>query len=241
MKKYYVIVAIIIMLLSVLQAGSETLKSIEFKNQEMRDILFALAGLGDISVLPDDTVTGKTSFFFSSMDYDAAIRLFIESNNLFSWEGGGILYVSRIRVEQSPDTKLISVRCRDVSMKSLVQAIASIAGKTILFDQLPQEPVTLRADELDLRGILAILVAKYPDLSVDAKESYFYIRKKDPAAQATAKPGNGYFTKEKDLYSIEAERGRFRDLVLDLFEKGRQGSRLPHGSGRSHREPAFPW
>jgi general secretion pathway protein D len=209
----------LVLCLVVGKVAAQPLKSIEFKNQEVRDILFALAGLSGASIVPDDTVTGKTSFFFSNMEYDAAIRLFIESNNLFSWKREGILYVSKIRVEQDPATKLLSVTCREVPMRSLVQVISNIVGKTILFDQLPQEPVTFHIEALGLKEALGVVVAKYPELWVDSTDSYFYLRRRDPGGQGIAKPGNGYFTKEKELYSIEIERARFRDLVLDLFAK----------------------
>jgi len=198
---------------------SQPLKAIEFKNQEMRDILFALAGLSGASVLPDDTVTGKTSFYFSNMDYAAAIRLFLESNNLFSWTREGIIYVSRIRVRQDEATKLVSVECRDAPITSLIQAISNTVSKTILYDQLPQDQISLRVSALELQEILSIIVAKFPDLWIDSKGTFLYIRKKDINAQNSIDPGSGYFTREGDLFSIEVDRASARNLILDLFKK----------------------
>jgi general secretion pathway protein D len=199
--------------------SAQAMKSLEFKNQEIRDILFVLAELNGVSIVVDETVTGKSSFYFSNMDFEAAFKLFVESNKLYYAKRDGIYHVSRIFAERDLATKLITVKCVDVSLRSLVAALSNAAGKTILFDQLPSDTITMQADALSLQEIVGIAVAKYRDLSVEVKDSYLYIRKKDQAGQAASSGGEGFFKTDGQRYSILVDRARFRDLALDLFKK----------------------
>ena len=45
--------------------NGQTIQSMEFQRQEISDILLALAESSNTSILPDETVTGKVSFYFS--------------------------------------------------------------------------------------------------------------------------------------------------------------------------------
>jgi general secretion pathway protein D len=200
-------------------AAAQAMKSLEFKNQEIRDILFVLAELNGVSIVADETVTGKSSFYFSNMGFEAAFKLFVESNKLYYSKRDGVYRVSRIYAERDPSTKLLSVRCADVSLRSLVVALSSAAGKTILFDQLPSDSISMQAEALSLQDAIAVVVAKYRDLAVEYKDNYVYIRKKDQPGQSSAPSGDGFFTHDGGRYSIAVDRARFRDLALDLFRK----------------------
>ncbi len=202
--------------------AAQSMKSLEFKNQEIRDILFVLAGLNNVSIVPDETVQGKTSFYFANMDFDTAFALFIESNKLYWFKKDGIYYVSRIFAQRDPQSKLISVKCTDVPLRSLVTTLANTAGTTILYDQLPADTITMQAERLSLQEILTIAAAKYPDLGVEAKDSYFYIRKKTQTGQLASRPSEGYFKVENSLYSIDVDKAKFRDLALDIFGKAKK-------------------
>jgi general secretion pathway protein D len=200
-------------------ASSQAMKSLEFRNQEMRDILFVLAQLNDVSIVPDETVQGKASFYFSSMGFDEAFRLYVESNNLYCVKKDGVYHVSRIFAKRDDATRLMSVACVDVQLRSLVLALSSAAGTTILFDQLPPDTITLQVEGASLKDIMNMIAAKYRDFVVDNMDSYFYIRRKDLPGQAAAPSREGNFKVEEGLYSIATERARFRDLALELFAK----------------------
>jgi general secretion pathway protein D len=188
--------------------SAQDMKSLEFKDQEIRDILFVLARLNDLSIVPDDTVHGRASFHFSSMDYDEALRLFLDSNSLFCSKRDGIYNVSRILARQDLESGLLTVKCVDVQLRSLVLALSIAACTTILFDQLPSDTIALQVAGASLKDILAMIAAKYRDYVVDRKDSYFYIRRKDQSGQASESSGQGFFIAENGLYSIAAEKAR---------------------------------
>jgi general secretion pathway protein D len=194
-----------------------TMRSLEFKNQEIRDILFVLASLNDVSIVPDNTVQGKASFFFSSMAFDEALRIFLASNGLNYVKKDSIYYVSRIFTQRDPTTSLLTIKCFDVPLRDVISAISSAAGKTILFDQLPSDTITLQVENASLQDIVGIIVAKYHDLTIENKGNYIYIRRKDQAGQSPESSGDGFFKVSGDLYSVSANRARFRDLTFNLF------------------------
>ena len=208
-----------LLLVTVPMLFGQNMKSLEFKNQEIRDILMVLAQLNNVSIIPDDTVQGKASFYFASTDFETALRLFSDSNNLYYWKKNNIYYVSRIRIEQSGDSGLLSVRASDVSIRSLVNAISLYAGKTILYDQLPPDSISVQADKVGVKDLLDIIVAKYPSLIVSARDNYFYLKKTDQGSQDRQDSQKGFISRAGDLYSINVDRAKMRDVVLDLFTK----------------------
>ncbi|HTP59248.1 MAG TPA: hypothetical protein VMM82_10045, partial [Spirochaetia bacterium] len=62
----------------------QVMKSIEFRDQNIRDILLTLAELNDVSIVPDETVNGKASYVFSQMDFRQALQVFLDTYRLSS-------------------------------------------------------------------------------------------------------------------------------------------------------------
>jgi RHS repeat-associated protein len=58
------------------------MKSIEFRDQNISDILLTLGELNDVSIVPDETVTGKASYVFSNMDFKQALQVFLDTFKL---------------------------------------------------------------------------------------------------------------------------------------------------------------
>lgn len=199
--------------------SAQTMKALEFKNQEIRDILFVLGELNQVSILPDETVSGRASFIFSNMDFDEALHLFLDANGLYSVDKNNTYYISRARIEYVAANDRISIKGTEVPLRALVNAVANAAGKTILFDQLPSDTISVQAKDISLREFLGMAMARYPEYFVDATSTYFYIRKRTAPGSADLKPANGFFIAEGDRYSIVADRAKFRDIILDLFEK----------------------
>ena len=60
------------------------LKSMEFNNQEISDILLALASMAGKSIVPDETVSGKASFYFADSEFEDSFNSFLENYKLYS-------------------------------------------------------------------------------------------------------------------------------------------------------------
>ena len=202
-------------------AQAQQIKEIEFRNQPITDILLALGEMAGRSIVPDETVTGTASYYFTATDFDTALKIFLSTYKLFSWRDGAIYYVSRVLAQSSKDTGAATVDADDVDLRLIIRALSRAIGKTILFDTLPRENLTIHAVDTPPAVVLEILLKRFPDYKVDASKDYFYVRKVDAAAgPATASGGTGSpVTVAGGRYSLDVDKARFRDVLVDLFAK----------------------
>jgi type II secretory pathway component GspD/PulD (secretin) len=84
-------------------AFSQNITKISFENQEIRDILGSLGKMVNRTVVMDDTVSGRATYFFNEMDFVEAVRVFADAYDLYVQEQDGVLLVSRISVEEKGD------------------------------------------------------------------------------------------------------------------------------------------
>ncbi|HET6485147.1 MAG TPA: hypothetical protein VFH83_01935, partial [Spirochaetia bacterium] len=202
-------------------AQAQQIKEIEFRNQPITDILLALGEMAGRSIVPDETVTGTASYYFTATDFDTALKIFLSTYKLFSWRDGAIYYVSRVLAQSSKDTGAATVDADDVDLRLIIRALSRAIGKTILFDTLPRENLTIHAVDTPPAVVLEILLKRFPDYKVDSSKDYFYVRKVDAAAgPATASGGTGSpVTVAGGRYSLDVDKARFRDVLVDLFAK----------------------
>ncbi len=193
----------------------------EFRNQPITDILLALGKMSGRSIIADPSVSGNTSYFFKQTDFDRALRDFLSANNLFVRVEGGVHYISRVCASYDEKAGKISIDTTDLDPSTIVRAVSKTAGITILHDPLPQDRLTLHLQDASIESFLNILIRKYPDYSVESGKDYYYIRKAD----AHPRPGlaaREVITRKEDGYSIDADTVRFRDVLGELFRKGKR-------------------
>ncbi len=85
---------------------AQTMKSIEFRDQNIRDILLTLGELNEVSIVPDETVDGKASYVFSDMDFRQALSVFLDTYKLSATFRNNVYYISRVAVKINPDGTL---------------------------------------------------------------------------------------------------------------------------------------
>jgi len=200
--------------------SAEPIKSLEFRNQDLKDILLTFGELNKVSIVPDETVEGKASYVFSNMEFAQALQVFLDSFHLSSLVKSGVYYVSKITLTQNPDATL-DISAFDVPLRAVIKALSTQIGKTILYDNLPTEPTTINVRQAKIEDILAILIAKYPDFKLDTQDKYFYLRMKPrDGGPPGASLGDGTgLTVSGDRYTWKVDKGRFKDLLYQLFTK----------------------
>ena len=125
-------------------------ESMEFQDKPITDILLALAEVSGKSIIPDETVQGRASYYFSRVDFDTALRVFLSTYNLYLSVEDGIYFVSRIRTSYNRFRNTVVLDAEAVEYVHILNALSKILGKTILYDALPSERVTLHAREISL-------------------------------------------------------------------------------------------
>lgn len=114
----------IVFIFSYLILNAQTIQSMEFQRQEMSDILLALAESSGTSILPDETVTGKVSFYFSESSLKDALDVFSETYHLFYEKDGNIIKVSKIDSDYDSETKKLSIKVHEASLVSIIRNIS---------------------------------------------------------------------------------------------------------------------
>lgn len=200
----------------------QAIEQMEFRDQKITDILLVLAEASGTSIIPDETVTGSASYFFSETEFDRALEVFLETYKLYLRHDNGIYYVSRIRSEYDTQNDKLIVDAEDVNIATLIKAISKSIGKTILFDSLPPDLVTIHAKEVAPAKVLEILTAKYGVYEITADPDYFYIRRKPQEEQESTVTSRARPLVERSDagYSINIEKARFREVLASLFELG---------------------
>ena len=209
---------------------AQTIREMEFKNQPITDILLALAQMAGRSIVPDETVAGNASYYFSQTDLDAALTLFLGTYGYYFWEKGNVYYVSKLRMVYDASHDQLAVDSNDVPIPVIVRTLSTTIGKTILFDALPQERLTLHSAAISPGELLAVIVKRFPDYSVEQDKAFLYIKRRPvetAAVGAAGTRGQDALVRTGDTYGINAPQIRFRDAVQSLFRQaGREYSLL---------------
>ena len=194
----------------------QSIKSMEFNNQEITDILLVLAESSGISIIPDETVSGKASFYFVDSSLEDALVTFLSTYDLYYTKYDTYISVSKIFIDADDKTKLFSMKAKNVKLEHIFEKLSKTMGKTILYDSLPSTTINLDIVALPVEEILTICMRKFTDFSVENNDTYFYIKKNDSKSISTHY--QEIIKKEGDLYSISLEKAGLIETIKQLFK-----------------------
>jgi general secretion pathway protein D len=200
----------------------QLIKEMSFVDKPIVDILFALAAVGQKTIIPDETVHGNASFYVSNTEFDKALKVFLDTYKLYLVIDGGIYYVSKVRIEYNSDTDKVDIDAEDVIMKMVVDVISKGVHKTILYDNLPTINVTIHQKNIAPVDLLKIVIAPAPGYQLDVFPTHFYIKAQTmtPPPNLPTTPGipDAGLTKcNGEFYCINKSKMRFKDLIYQLF------------------------
>lgn len=192
----------------------------EFRDQSITDILMVLAEASGKSIIPDETISGNATFFFTDSDFETALSLFLNTYKLNFVKNGNVYYVSRIFTSYDKEKNLVTLRADETDLQLLVRALSKAIGTTILYDALPRATLTVNIDTVPPEKALEIIVKRFADFTIEAGPSYKYIKKipLEPGKATGGKSDNkNPIAKSADSYSINLEKGRFLETLIALF------------------------
>ena len=193
-------------------------------DQPITDILLALGQISGRSIVPDETVSGSASFYFAETDFETALQLFLQTYKLFHVRDGSIYYVSRVRTDFDAGANVLSMDAEDVKLPLLVRAASRALGRTILTDPLPDQTLSVHVNRVPPEKLLEIMLKRFPEFRLETDADYFFIRRlpaaREGAAGPAAAPRGVWVQRKEDLYSLRLDKGRFQEVLDDLFQKG---------------------
>ena len=203
--------------------SSQDISELTFQNQPIVDILLVLARASGETIVPDETVSGRASYYFDDTDFETALRVFLDAYGLQVWREDEVYYVSRVRAVAHRDTGLVTVRANNAPIETVVTRLARAMDITVLYDRLPNEMISVNAVDVPPETALEIITRRFPDFELITESDYFYVRRIpiQPAGGAVALQGDAELVaREGDLFTVTGERVRFFDVVDELFRAG---------------------
>ncbi len=223
MRIRYFLLVCILFFITTFTLFPQEIKEIEFRNQLITDILLALAEMTGKSIIPDETVYGKASYFFSETDFETALKIFLQTYKLYYKKEDDIYYVSKIHTEYDPSSQTITMDAEDVEIPYLIRSVSKAIDKTLLYDTLPPEPVTIHIKDVLPEKLINIIMKRFPNYHLEIDKDYYYIKSvvEKPEVAGLEKPRLEGITikKEHNTYSITADKARFSEILDELFSK----------------------
>ncbi len=200
--------------------SAQKIGKMEFKNQNIVDVLAIITDMAGRSIIIDPSVTGRITFHFAESDYTDAVKSFCAASHLFYEERASVLYVTKVSVTNGAKNELFSVTATDVDIEQLVRHVAAERSVTILYDSLPKETISVRLTNTSVENFLQVVVKKYPGYDVIAENNAFYIRKSAGASQSSGMRHGSVSIKREagDLYSISIPKGSLNAIISQLFK-----------------------
>ena len=195
---------------------AQRVKSMDFRNQHIRDILMALAETSGTSIIADETVEGTATFHFSDSEFEDSLKAFLSACDLFYTREGNTIRVSRIQGTMDSAGGLVSLRAKEVGVETLIQTLAKMWNTTILYDPLPRISLSVDIAALEPEKVLDILTQRLQEFSLEKNDSYYYIRHAGTSRQAEAAAAG--ISREGDAYAIALKSARFLELLPELFK-----------------------
>ncbi|MCF6335637.1 MAG: hypothetical protein L3J12_07840 [Spirochaetales bacterium] len=206
------------------------IEEMEFIDQPIKDILFTLARITGNSIIADSTVSGKGSYYFIDTDLETALKQFLSVYDLSFSKSDGVYYVSRVIVELEKESNKLTLYGKDVKPGLLIEKIGKVIGKTILYDELPEELISVNVIDMGVEEVLKMIMYRFEEYEIELYPNYFYIKKTGLLNKTTLIENNSMIKMENNLYSISAPSIRLSDALKQLFkESGNEFSLMKRG------------
>jgi len=198
---------------------AQNIRAMDFRNQNITDILMVLAETGRQSIIVDETVMGTATFHFSDSSFEEALFRFTDACNLFVEHRHNAYYVSRIRMSRDGD--LINLNAENVDIEMLVRGLSRNIGRTIIYDQLPRATISINSEGARLIELLEIIIRRHNEYSIVEENNAFYIRRTQENVQSAAgRLSSNSITTRNGLYTMNIQRASLSSILSLLFRTG---------------------
>ncbi len=188
----------------------------DFSDCEIKDILFAVSMDADVSIVPDDTVSGRGDLKFAGRDFDRAFEAFLKSNRLLVRKDGKIWTVSKILVEEKGG--VYSLDAMDLLPVQIVEKLSEVMDCALNFETLPAQKISVHFKGMSAETLLGNLAKRFGDYEVVRdKAGYNFVKKN---AGRKAEYASGYMRiegTENGGFSVDVADCRFSEVLDYLF------------------------
>ncbi len=225
-KQSLALIALLSCLTGPAQGETPPKMDFEFIDQKYGDIFFALSAWSGISIVADDTVTGKASFQYAGANFEGAFDAFLRANRLAvaktptTWVVGKIL-VSRVEEK-------ITVEAYDSTAARILEKISRETATPIIFDTLPSTPLSGHYSEIRVLDLIAMVIRPFADYAIEESGSGFCV-KKNVSSPSRVEQNRFTVRRVEGLYDVSVTQAKLSEVIADLCgQEGRAVSNFAH-------------
>ena len=196
----------------------------DFTDCEIKDILFAVSVDTGISIVPDDTVSGKGDLKFAGGSFDLAFEAFLKANRLFVERKDGVWTVSRCHV--SVENGCYFFEAYDLLPVQIVEKLSCVMDRVVTYETLPAQRISVCFRGVSEVVLMECLARRFGVYSVEKDAAGYHFVKNNLAQKgggfAEQRPGN--FSEmvkiemlEDGVISVDVEDCLFSVVVDTLF------------------------
>lgn len=218
MKK--VLAVICFLLLSALNVTfifAEEKFSWDFSDCEIKDVLYAISLDTGRSIIPDDTVKGKTDFSFTGTDFEKAFDSFLKTSRLYVSKDEEIWTVSRVQVLAAQDS--VRVDSFDVRPELILEKISEKLSVNISYEQIVSREVSVHLENSDTGKLLESFAKFLPGFILEKNENGFHFAKEISKKEKESFSDFSVFISENGKIKIDIKSGIFSKVCELLFQK----------------------
>ena len=131
-------------------------------------------------------------------------------------------FVSRIFIDFDEDTQKVTLDAEDVSAEQLLRTLSRNSGKTVFYDSLPAQPLTVRIKDGNFDQVLRLIITKYPDYTVRTENGGFYIVKIGGENTGGRESQQLSIGNKENLFSVAASKTTLPIIMRMLFSKAQK-------------------
>ena len=189
----------------------------DFADCEIKDILFAVSVDTGISIVPDDTVSGKGDLKFAGGDFDLAFEAFLKSNRLFVERDGNVWTVSRIRV--AGENGLFTVEAYDLLPVQIIEKLSQVIDRVVTYDTLPSQRISVCFRGVGEALLIECLAKRFGLYGVERDEAGYHFVKTNAVQRTESFSGMvNIGVLENGALSVDVEDCRFSLVLNRLFD-----------------------
>ena len=196
----------------------------DFSDCSIRDILYVVSLDTGISIVSDDTVSGKADFRFTGKDFETAFDSFLKAARLYVNKEDDLWTVSRFRILEQ--NGLYNLDACDLCAEQIVEKLSLFLGIALTYEVLPAGTMNVHFKGLDEFGLVQSLCLRLNGFVLEKTDAGYHFAKKTAAAgNGNSGVGNGTGNSNVNVRSDEEGRvfvdvrdSRAIDVLEALFE-----------------------
>ncbi len=222
------LVALLIASLVIARAAAGEPVTLEFSDAPIAQMFVALGRASGRSVVPDETVRGRASYYLTAVSMEIALAELAERFGLFVHERDGVYTVSALRVEVGAD-ELVTVSAAGVPARLLLDRLSRATRTPILLadsitGELSRHELSYHAVEAPLPRILSQIAAQLPNHRLGMIDGAYLFSAVGP--NGTGRPDDRTVSRTAAGYALSLERSSLSGLLGLLFRSGEREYQL---------------